>query len=84
MTWNYRIIKSKWRLKDLKGVCHAVHQVYYDKDGNPMSWSAEPAYLAGDEPTDIMDDIVRIRQAFKRPILEIKDEKLVEVLPTNH
>lgn len=40
MTWNYRIIDFATHL--------ALHEVYYDKRGRVMRWSAVPATFVGD------------------------------------
>lgn len=79
MTWNYRIIKSNWKLKKLKGEQFAIHEVYYDKNGNPTSWSEKPQYLCAETVEAIMDDLILIRNAFKQPILELKRKKLQKV-----
>lgn len=79
MSWNYRIIKTKWKLKNLKGNGYAIHEVYYDEKGRPTSWSAEPQYLCAETKEQLMGDIVLIRQAFRKPTLEIVNNKLKEI-----
>lgn len=79
MSWNHRIIKSKWTLKDMKGESFSIHEVYYDEKNNPISWTENPIYLSAEHPQEIMDELIHIKTAFKRPILEEVEGKLVEV-----
>ena len=78
MTWNYRIIKSEYSLKEIKGTEFAIHEVYYDKDYNPTSWTEKPSYLCSETKEDLLGDLILIRQAFKRPVLVEKEGKLYE------
>lgn len=79
MTWNYRIIKSKWNIKKMSGDEYSIRSVYYDKKGKPTSWQGEPQYLCSETMEGLMGDLILIRQAFKRPILEEHLNTLVEV-----
>ena len=79
MTWNYRIVKSKWKLKKLKGINYSIREVYYNEKGKPVSWSAEPQTLCSESIGDLVSDIISIGLSFGRTVLEERGNKLVEV-----
>jgi len=68
IVWNYRIIKHN---KD----CYTIHEVFY-KNGKPVSWTDKPISPVAQSPEDLKIDLTLIRQALKRPVLEIKKNKL--------
>lgn len=77
--WNYRLIRFKDEGSPT-GYWVALHEVYYDDEGNPNGWTSSPADFGGTDRTeaikalaDALDDIA------VRPILEIVNDKLVEV-----
>lgn len=69
MTWNYRIIKHK----DI----YAVHEVFYTKD-KPHTWTENPINLADESYSGLESSFMYMRDAFDKPILTIKDGKLIE------
>ena len=90
MSWNYRIIYHKAeKMKEHPEIQFeeylAVHEVYYDEDGNPNSIAKEPIMVAGEEGKDSLLSIKwtleKITEAMNKPILnydnleEINKEK---------
>lgn len=67
MSYNYRIIK------DEQG--YTIHEVYYTK-GKPTMWTDE-VVPHGETLKELKEDFKLYRQAFKRPILEVRGKKLV-------
>lgn len=65
MTWNYRIIKRTFDTGDL----YAIHEVYYDADGNPFGHTVEPALPQGDTLDELRADFDNYRKAFDAPVL---------------
>ena len=74
MGWNYRIIKRK--IED--NYCtHAIHEVYYDDNGEPRSWTTEPQWLSSDDGVEgLKADIKCMMEAFECPVLD--EEELLE------
>lgn len=78
MGWNYRVIRSE----DDGGTCYAVHECFYDNKGDaiPTRWSA-PAVVMSETRSGLLWVVAVMTEAIARPVLEIKDGKLVEVEP---
>lgn len=65
MNWNYRIIKQ-----DTEEVPYfAVHEVYYNKAGQIISWTAEPIAVTGESRTDILNILKQITEDCTLPCL---------------
>lgn len=68
MTWNYRIVR--YRLNN----CHGLHEVYYDKDGQPWGMTQDPcSFVSVDDEgkDDIVSGLcVALQDAVVRPVLE--------------
>ena len=68
--WNYRIIENAG---------YAVHEVYYDDEGNPTSWTANSVGIIGDTFDEICRDLKLYAKAFEKPVLTLVDGKLMEL-----
>lgn len=65
MTWNYRIVEYA------NGTGFGLHEVHYDKDGNAIRMTVDPAAFVGDDPTDIRGSLMMAKMdATKRPIFK--------------
>lgn len=76
MSWNYRVIYHEeggegW---------YNIHSVHYEDD-KPELWSVEPMYVQGETPHEIGCDLQAYMRAMYMPVLEVKNEKLVEKCP---
>lgn len=69
MSWNYRVIEfvtvhnEPWR---------AIHEVYYDAEGNPNGYGEEPAVVIadGDELDNGLGKVLdMMRLALSKPVL---------------
>lgn len=65
MSWNYRIV---WQTVDGEPI-YGLHEVFYDADGKPSSWSVEPVLPAADSEEGIRFDYEMMRLAFFRSAL---------------
>lgn len=63
--WNYRVI-----LKDDE---YAIHEVYYDDQGEPEACTVDPVGPVGDTLADLVKDMDHYLRALKRPVLEYED-----------
>ena len=72
MSWNYRIIKSTFKMPsgDIEER-YAIHEVYYDNNGNIIGWSKDPVYISGESLSDLEGDLKLYREAFCRSVLDI-------------
>jgi len=66
MTWDYRIIEHK----NLDGSSwFAIHEVYYDAEGNPEYCSEGPCSAHGEDTEALITDMQYMMQALKHPPL---------------
>ncbi len=82
MSWNYRIIRhssSKYKVGDKefdREEYLAIHEVYYDKDGNPDSITRDEI-ITGDEGKESLKSIKwvlkQMLKSIDKPILNDKD-----------
>jgi len=74
MSWNYRIIRHKTTTPDGKQHEYvSIHEVYYDAEGKIDSWVVEPSTPFGDDLNGLSYDLILIRQALRKPILDAED-----------
>ena len=67
--WNFRIVKYA------DGSGYGLHEVYYDKNGNAVSMTEEPASFVGDTPAEIHSELKNaLDDAIKRDIFEEPEE----------
>jgi len=67
MSWNYRIIKEK--------DYYYIGEVFYKKDGDIEGWT-DPINILDEELDGLKMDYRLIAEAFKKPTLEVKGNKL--------
>lgn len=81
MSWNYRVIRKKKRLKGLLFTYFDVHEVYYDKKGRPSSWTKEPVSANGFESLKELQNsqVMIMADILKYPVLKIIGNRLVQV-----
>jgi len=75
MSWNYRMIRTK----ENETYVYHVHEVYYDKNGKPKSWSENPITPYGESQSDGYEDLILMQKSFQQKPFDIVDDKLVEI-----
>lgn len=55
------------------GKTFEIHEVYYDRDGKPSSYTQNPIIPTGDSIPELMGDLTYMMEAFKKPILTPQD-----------
>jgi len=73
MSWNYRVIRSP-----LEATSLGIHEVYYDEEGRPSSWTEEPCGAVGDNLLELRAEVQYMMEAFERPVLRIVDGNKLE------
>ena len=71
MTWNYR------RLMTESG--YAIHEVYYDEQGDIEMWSDNPISPHGVDEEELKQDIIKMRTALTKPVLVEDGDTLKEI-----
>lgn len=65
MSWNYRALAHEYNGE----VCLKIHEVYYNKDGVPDGYTANPITLQGETLKEINWKLNKIKEALKKPPL---------------
>lgn len=75
MTWNYRVLEFVDPATDEPW--QAIHEVHYDDDGKPASYSEEPAVVmshdAGNNVAELGWVLDKMREALSKPALVERD-----------
>lgn len=77
MSWNYRIVKRSYNNDEESSF--DICEVYYNEDGNPTSYTDSKNVLSQDSYQDLLWSYKEIEKAFKAPVLEVNDGKLIEL-----
>jgi hypothetical protein len=81
MSWNNRIFKhtvkfnGKFNREDR--VWYGIHETYYDDDGKPDGWTAEPMCGGFDSVDDLivsLEMMLRDAKKYRNDVLEYKDD----------
>jgi hypothetical protein len=64
MSWNHRILAHEGVETYLQ-----LHEVYYDKEGIPYTYTSEGVTVGGDSLSDLYSEIQRIQECLKKPTL---------------
>lgn len=73
--WNYRVIEKRCFESD--ATSYQIHEVYYADDGSIEHWTEEPVQPLGETVAELREDIRLFLQAFRRPILELREGALI-------
>ena len=65
--WNYRVISTYCGNGEFE---FAVHEVYYDAECLPKSWSQDPVRLVVDESEALEVFFAKVQEAIRKPALE--------------
>lgn len=78
-SWNYRIIKTIESDEPI----YRIYEVYYDDSGKIEGWTQEPVLPCGENVAELREDIHYFLEAFRLPVLEVREEngkeELVEI-----
>lgn len=78
--WNYRVIRTSFNIGESSPFFeYHIHEVYYDGNDKPTSWTKDPIGPSGDTLEGLEWDVKSLQEAFTKPVLEIQGNKLVEV-----
>lgn len=65
MSWNYRVMAQM----DGEDVYLSIHEVYYDENNIPNSYTANPITIGGGSIDSLAWSIDKIKIALEKPIL---------------
>lgn len=68
MSWNYRVVKRVFENEKQ----FAIHEVYYNDDGEITMFSSAPIFICGDSLKTLSKDLKLYIKAFKKPVLSYK------------
>lgn len=67
MSWNYRIIRH---IPEKGEAYLAVHEVFYDDDGEPDGCTENPIQIIGEDLEAIQFQSMKIAESVDKPILD--------------
>ena len=73
MTWNYRLVKRKYEVKDEIVIEFGIHEAYYGEDGEVESITSLPSRLVGESDTGLYHMVEKMKGAFFKEILRYED-----------
>lgn len=71
MSWNHRVVKTKDDTF-MDGSSYAIHEVYYDDDGNVDGMSRNPQPIIAESITDLRWILERMLESLDKEIIENK------------
>lgn len=75
MSWTYRILFRPGAWEEF-----ALHEVYYDEEGNPHMWTDDPVDFAGQSVDDVRMALVSaLYDTYHLRPLRIENDRLVEM-----
>lgn len=75
MTWNHRVIKYKTRnLFGDPDVGYAIHEVFYNNDGEIRGMTSDAVKPWGDTKEELREELLRMLAALDKPDIDL-DEK---------
>ena len=71
MTWNYRLMVQP---DGSRGMWFEIHEVYYDEEGEPYSYTTNPADVSGNDINDIIFALNEMKKVLNTPTLWMGDK----------
>jgi len=72
MSWNYRVMKHVGA-PDGTNDWFAIHEVYYDNNGNVASWTVDEIAPISDHEGGLLEIIDLMRGCLNKPTLELNE-----------
>lgn len=69
MGWNHRILAHK----DGDDWCFQIHEVYYDEQGNPNSYTSNPVGVSAESIEGINWTLDKMKECTNKPILSAEN-----------
>lgn len=70
MGWNHRVLAHKYR----EEVYLQIHEVFYDENGIPNGYTAEPITIGAEDIKGIRWTLNKMKECLKKPILWAGDD----------
>lgn len=65
ITWNYRVVRQAHRDEVLYG----IHEAYYEKDNDGLSWTAVPVVPVAESVEELRDVLNKMLLALERDVI---------------
>jgi hypothetical protein len=76
MSWNYRLMRFPVPAEHSEtGYWHAVHEVYYNENGEPHGHTERKVGVGGDTPEEVRQAYELMGQSFSKPILHYSEDE---------
>jgi len=71
-TWDHRITREQLTTGEYM---FAIREVYYDHDGQPDGWTADPIAALGESPGEVADTLHRMIESLERGVLDLETRR---------
>ena len=79
MSWDYRVVRRQGNDRyEPTQFFYGIHEAYYKKTGECFAITKEPVDVFGDTPSEVLETLIMMRQACKRPVLDYETREPVE------
>jgi len=70
--WNYRVMQQPERPDDPddKGIWLAIHEVFYDDDGEVDGWTKDAVTVGGNSKEELLKVLENMTAAAEKPVLD--------------
>jgi hypothetical protein len=79
MSWNYRIVRRQGEPPYEDYTYFGVVEVYYDENGEPMSWTKDDMAPVADNASEMREVLQMMLSACDKPALEVSESGLTEL-----
>ena len=69
MSWNHRLMK----MKDGEDDFYQIHEVYYDKEGNVVSYTKNGVTVGGNDIEEVKWVLLEMLKALDKPVLDYEE-----------
>ena len=74
MTWNHRVVRYETRnLFGDPDVGYAIHEVFYDNEGNIKAMTSDAVKPWGDTKDELRLELMRMLEALNKPDLDLDE-----------
>ena len=71
-TWNHRVLAHKSKNPNCEGeVYFQIHEVHYNKKGNPKSYTQNGVSVGGEGYADIQWVLSQMQECLTKPVLDV-------------
>jgi hypothetical protein len=76
--WNHRVVRRVYKTTNYEEESFAIHEAYYDDDGNVTRITQDPVDPHGSSMEDLRWSLNKMRECLEYPVLDYETMKEIE------